>query len=62
MRIFNNYCILLTAEKCVVNIITEKVDHNHKTKRTVLTFKADNPSATYTCKLDKQSHKSCKLF
>ena len=52
---------LFVVDNCSVSTIFGKVSHNRNNGKTVLRFKADDSNAKYTCKLDKESYKSCKL-
>ena len=59
-HIINFKVLLFIATNCTVSIISGDVDHNRQSKRTTLTFQADNANATYTCRLDRRNFKQCK--
>ena len=52
---------LFVADNCSVSTISGNVNHNRNKGKITLKFKADDSNAKYTCKLDKESYKSCKL-
>ena len=55
------YFISFIDESCTVSTIFGYINHNREKGNTVLTFEADNTNATYSCKLDKQVYRPCKL-
>ena len=54
--------VIFVAKSCVVSTISGNVNHNRKSRKTVLKFEADDKNATYTCKLDRQNYKPCKFY